>query len=182
MAQTTLRSAHVTNLYNPLYSAPKAKLKAAPLRVFKLAHIAEADFRKSALHQFLNLHGSKRNLLTNGQIIVLFAKTRSKVRFLLDYRDIVTARGKKTKAFAFEQVDLGKGRWNRAMLGDYAKMRGIKIEGVKPFEDMWKTFEKTVVRLLREESAEKAAEEKKAARTAKRVATRRATVLRNIRR
>ncbi len=107
------------------------------LREMVLREVAEGNFRNS--EKTLFSEWSKNNTALQGanDIVVFVAKTRTLMYFVHGHRVV---RGTDTihRVLWSEKLRLEGGTWNPLMLVNYAERVGIKLVGLKRFEEFYR--------------------------------------------
>lgn len=121
------------------------------MRVMRLRHHGEGDFRQAAETQFKDLLKARR--VTNAHdvdrdIVVLRSKTGKQFRVLNGFRTMTGTDGRTSTVFEFRQYNIGRGTWDDARIGDYTESIGIKLEGIHTLREMFATLEKAFMQSL----------------------------------
>jgi hypothetical protein len=112
-------------------------------RLMRLKYIAQADFRKNEWTNFLEHHVIKRGkkiekrmALKPGEVACLVASSGKQIVFVYNPDRVSDVTGEDERSVIHsERLRLtAGGRWNPLMLGNYAAQVGIRLEGIRLFE------------------------------------------------
>lgn len=86
-------------------------------------------------------------------VVLLVSKTESQVMFVYQPTEIELRPGRKSEVLRSIRLRLrGKGAWNPYMIANYAEEVGIKLEGIKTFQEhyekLWKSGAQEVAKRL----------------------------------
>lgn len=98
----------------------------------RLAYIAEVDFRSSELHNFTRIKDAPK--LGPNDVVLLISLSRTQLCFVHGFTDLDENR----RVLRSERLRLTSGTWNPLMLVDYAERVGLKLEGLKRFNEYYK--------------------------------------------
>lgn len=132
-------------------------------RLMRLKLIVQADFRKSEYTNYIeqsgpakkNGKGKKKQLvLKSGEVVCLVSSRGDQIIFVyhMDRVREDEPHSEERSVLHSERLRLtGGGRWNPMMLGNYALQVGIRLEGIKLFEQHYDEMaeERKRVRQLR---------------------------------
>ncbi len=116
----------------------KARTK-APMREVVLCAVEEGSFRNSEKTLFAAWSKSKGNTLTGTNDIVIFVSLTRNIMYFVHGHRVVRGSDSITKVLWSEKLRLDTGdTWNPLMLVNYAERVGLKLVGLKRFEEFYK--------------------------------------------
>lgn len=107
----------------------------------RLKEIIEANFRCSELTMYTEWSKGKDTLGAN-ELLLFVSKRGDQLVFVSRFLEVRTGNeGSPTKkVLASRRLRVPGGRWNPLMLVNYAEEAGVKIEGLRRFEDFYKNL------------------------------------------
>jgi hypothetical protein len=115
--------------------ANKALAKAKP-GAMRLRLVSTADFRKSEHTNFTALAGKHAIKLGKHDVVAFWSQSKNQLVFVYATDEVEVRPGIKKKVLRSERLRLENGQsWNPLMLANYASQVGIKLDGLKTFED-----------------------------------------------
>ena len=100
----------------------------------RLVLVEQADFRRSEMTNFDALSAKFRRAMKPGDVVCFISGVGNQMVFVylpLRLQDL----GETREVVSSRRLRLRKGRWNPLMLVNYAEMAGIKIRGLKRYEE-----------------------------------------------
>jgi len=111
----------------------------------RLKYIAHADFRKSERTNFLELKKARKlPKLGKGDVVLLVSLSENQCVFVYGFTafdaECNDGRERHVEICRSERLRITGSRWNPLMIRNYAERVGIKIDGLKRFEDYYKDY------------------------------------------
>ena len=110
----------------------------------RIKFVAEADFRWADVGIFKRFAAANAALVAKLQehdVIAFVARKGNQILFIHGFEQIANARGTPVELLATTRYRLLSGTWNPLMLRNYAEGAGLKIEGLKSFEDYYRKLQ-----------------------------------------
>lgn len=103
----------------------------------RLRYIEAVDFRKSEYHNFMDIQKRAKLDLSKDDCILLISHGGNQLIFVYGFANLQNGYSGR-QVLRSERYRLLRGTWEPMMLADYAEQVGIKLEGIKKFEEHYK--------------------------------------------
>jgi len=104
----------------------------------RLRYIERADFRKSEQTNFVEVQRRQKLELGAKDVVMLISTKGNQLVFVHGFDQYQN--GVTRQILRSERLRLTSGTWNPLMLANYAESVGIKIDGIKRFEEHYKAL------------------------------------------
>lgn len=122
--------------------------------LMRLRLVRQVSFGKSEDTNYEAIKAGLRGIkLDRYDVVLLVSQTESQVMFVYQPTEIELRPGRKSEVLRSVRLRLrGKGAWNPYMIANYAEEVGIKLEGIKTFQEhydkLWSDAARKVAKRL----------------------------------
>jgi hypothetical protein len=103
----------------------------------RLRYIETVDFRQSEATNFAEIMRKRKLHLGPDDVVLLVNKGRDQLVFVYDIKELVIKNGVRKEYTVLTSVRhrLDHGTWNPLMIRNYAEISGLKLDGLRRFEE-----------------------------------------------
>lgn len=119
----------------------------------RLRYVTVADFRKSEIHNYDEFRAQKKALAESfrSDDVVLFLNAGcDQLVFVYGFKDCAENGAGERKILASRRLRLTNGRWTPQLLVNYGELVGLKLEGLKTFQERYQEHKEELAVARRE--------------------------------